>query len=341
MQAENEKKDVKVLTNDIEVATGTRQPQEEKNILKDIVYAITSAADLEAFRDKVNAGDTFNNKTIMLTEDIDISSICAKGVWTPIGNDGNRFNGTFDGNGHKITGFTVDGTKTKIGFFGDNEGIIKDVIIDNCDIKTVANNNTYVGALVGVNRGTISRCGVTGKIYGEATTGKCFVGGIVGVNISGIINECYNKANIKLICYTNYGYCGGIIGRSENGCIQKTYNRGMVEAYRGTGGTMNTQAGGITGENTGIINYCYNAGDVKATNNLGSINGCDYGFSNYVYWENKAPNKLGGYTPSNKVGTNASVTQANLKAMSGVTLSEFFVLDTSNKNNGYPILRWE
>ena len=77
---------------------------------------ITTAADLKSFRDAVNGGNTFEGKVVKLCGDIDISDAS----WTPIARNGYAFCGSFDGQGHTITGlyqsygrFTGDG-----GLFG-------------------------------------------------------------------------------------------------------------------------------------------------------------------------------------------------------------------------------
>ena len=77
---------------------------------------ITTRADLKDFRNAVNGGNTFEGKVVKLCGDIDISDA----AWTPIAKNGYAFCGSFDGQGHTITGlyqsygrFTGDG-----GLFG-------------------------------------------------------------------------------------------------------------------------------------------------------------------------------------------------------------------------------
>ena len=78
---------------------------------------IDSKNALEVFRDRVNAGDSYAGTTVNLTVDIDLSSV---DNWVPIGStiipkfkatsggasisglERKTFNGTFNGNGHKI-----------------------------------------------------------------------------------------------------------------------------------------------------------------------------------------------------------------------------------------------
>ena len=53
---------------------------------------ISTLEELKAFRDEVNAGNTFKGETIELANDIDLGGE----EWTPIGHyQGGSFNGTF------------------------------------------------------------------------------------------------------------------------------------------------------------------------------------------------------------------------------------------------------
>ena len=61
---------------------------------------IASYADLKAFAARVNGGEkTLNAK---LTADI----TCTDKTWTPIGTDNESYKGTFNGQGHTITGLS-------------------------------------------------------------------------------------------------------------------------------------------------------------------------------------------------------------------------------------------
>ena len=88
---------------------------------EDNPYQIATAADLLEFADKVNN----KNQTgawAELTDDIDLSSVCSKekGNWTPIGTSyANAYTGTFNGNGHTISGLYIDSSDNDYkGLFG-------------------------------------------------------------------------------------------------------------------------------------------------------------------------------------------------------------------------------
>lgn len=108
-------------------------------------FTINSAADLLGLAQLVNDGtETFSGKTIMLEDNIDLSSVCypanengtAEVSWTPIGDATHAFAGMFDGNGHTIEGLHINETgsweaNTVLykGLFGNNSGTIKNIIV--------------------------------------------------------------------------------------------------------------------------------------------------------------------------------------------------------------------
>ncbi len=97
-----------------------------------------------------------------------------------------------------------------------------------------------------------------GKIYGNGIG----TGGICG-NLSGesIIENCYNTANIN-----NEGMqTGGISGAIASGATLKCcYNAGEIVGKNYVGGLT----GHLGWDGTGYIENCYNAGSVKATDNI-------------------------------------------------------------------------
>ena len=105
----------------------------------------------------------YEGVTVLLTDDIDLGGA----EWTPIGDyrfSANRFCGTFDGQGHSISDFQItkktdknDSNKSSYGFFGNVEGTVKNLTIENATVSSYA----YVGALVGrLTGGTLENCHV-------------------------------------------------------------------------------------------------------------------------------------------------------------------------------------
>ena len=237
-------------------------------------YQISTAAELAWFRDQVNSGNTTISAT--LTKDIDLAEFChakdaAKNTdelsWTPIGNSGNKYQGTFDGNGKTISNLYINATYWDIGitlftgFFGytDAGGSIKNITFDNAKVKSV--DDYYTGILVGIaascieNIKTLANCSVEGKDN---------VGGIAG-DANGNIGNCENHAMVN-----GAGFVGGIVGEYtySGKSITSCANYGVIT------GTRN-QVGGMAGYFvSGTIQNCANYGDITGTFYVGNLIGC-------------------------------------------------------------------
>lgn len=201
---------------------------------------------------KVSSGGMYpRNSYYILMNDITISS---KDNFKPIGTDYNHyFRGTFDGNKHTIRELEINLPEDDhIGLFSVlmDKGIIKNLNIEDDGIY----GYQYVGALVGENAGTIINCGVL--IDDIESTGKGYLGGLVGENTqSGKIINCFAK------CIDG----GDIEVDAEN--------------------VSPNGIGGIAGENSGIIKWCYADCDIDADSynkniegdGVGGLVGINYG----------------------------------------------------------------
>lgn len=127
-------------------------------------------------------------------------------------------------------------------------------VIENCTAKGIVHGNHIIGGVVGKNEGVIRQTtneaevntksehntigmDLTGvsveSIVGfESVDYATELGGIAGKS-SGVIRECYNKANVG---YRKMGYnIGGIVG-TQNGYIVDSINYGDIEGANGVGG---------------------------------------------------------------------------------------------------------
>ena len=162
-------------------------------------YELGSAADVEWFAAMVNdAHQTTING--MLTADIDYESVV--NAHTPIGlNTSFKYNGTFDGQGHRIKNMIIDATGNFQGFFGIVRGatVIRNLIIDSsCSVT----GPSAIGGITGaaqVDAGSplvIENCVNEATI--TATSGSA--SGILGVGQSGYptiqIKNCLNTGDI-------------------------------------------------------------------------------------------------------------------------------------------------
>ncbi|MFA6175831.1 MAG: PASTA domain-containing protein, partial [Phycisphaerae bacterium] len=186
---------------------------------------------------------------------------------------GTAFTGTFDGNGHKITDFTINGTgNSYLGLFGrvNAGGLVKNLGIDYFSVS----GSQYVGGLSGFNYGgSISNCYSTGTVNGSS-----FVGGLVGWNISGgDISNCYSTSLVS----GSY-YIGGFVGcngsSNDSGSISNCYSTGSVSG--------SSNIGGLTGYNSGNLRECYATGVTSGSSNVGGLIGrMSSGSATTCFWD--------------------------------------------------------
>lgn len=180
---------------------------------------IHDLAELKAFRDSVNSGNTYKDITVYLSADINLGGE----EWTPIGNATKKFRGVFDGQGHVISNLVINRPSgTNIGFFGFTaDGEVKELVISSATV--VGKNN------VGVVSGTpytskYTNVTVTGHVE---VTGASSVGGVGGKNAyadwTGITVNVDSTSFVKATS-TDGGiplrtYVGGVIGYAGEGDI--------------------------------------------------------------------------------------------------------------------------
>ena len=108
-------------------------------------FLIATAEQLVKLAELVNKGDTtYNSAYYRLMADIDLSvydnsntSFNGGRGWVPIGKSGRSFSGTFDGDGHTITGLYIDDAgMSGAGLLGYvSGGTIKNIGLKNVNIK--------------------------------------------------------------------------------------------------------------------------------------------------------------------------------------------------------------
>lgn len=163
----------------------------------DYIYEINNIDDLVKFRDTVNLGYDYKNTTVNLSTDIDLSSVCGEDIngetvsWTPIGAE-NVFGGTFNGNGHTISGLYINSEYADVaGVFGgcDENSQILNLVVDGFvkdgypDDGVWANPPVCLGGVAGASAGKIANCHnkatITGVGNGAFAAGICGSGGVV------------------------------------------------------------------------------------------------------------------------------------------------------------------
>ena len=128
---------------------------------------INTKEQLIAFAKHVNAGNSYEGKTVKLGNDIDLEGA----AWTPIGNldvikyanVNSTFLGTFDGQGYTIKNFTIEQTGEAVGFFGAKfAGDIKDVKFDGVTVTGTHYGAVVVGWTDGAQRNADGQWNITG-----------------------------------------------------------------------------------------------------------------------------------------------------------------------------------
>ncbi|MDR1134013.1 MAG: hypothetical protein LBL05_07595 [Synergistaceae bacterium] len=220
----------------------------------DSPYLISDASQLALMSYLVNEDHArFASGNYVLVSDIDLSGR----EWTPIAHIYNypisemaslRFNGSFDGGGHSISGLTVRGEdNTHLGLFGaiDRGGQVRNVVLRNAHVNDSLGGR-MAGTLAGESSGTIENCAADGYVE----IGGSHAGGLIGSNIYGVVRDC------RADCITSGDHgIGGLIG-SNRGTVSNCVTSGRVIGRY--------LIGGLASENvsTGEIIDCASSADL-------------------------------------------------------------------------------
>lgn len=147
-------------------------------------YTVYTANGLLAWNEAAQSDPSLN---CTLTADINMTGK----EWTPVGNSGQTYNGTFDGQGHTITGLNISSPSEAVALFHNIGGGGK---VMNLQLKYVTyNGSTAMGGIAHGNNGTITACSVMGTLTNTTNNGA--VGGIAAINY-GTITACWFNGTI-------------------------------------------------------------------------------------------------------------------------------------------------
>ena len=176
------------------------------------VYQIGSAAQLYWFAQLVNEGET--SAKAILTADITVNTTVLNNdgtlngsptySWTPIGTESKKYEGTFDGGGHTISGLYFENTTNSNYPDGGNYvgliGYAKGATIENVGvINSYLRGYQNIGGICGysIDSTTITNCQNTGTVSGSNT--DSYAGGICGYGsytTGTFIINCYNTGKV-------------------------------------------------------------------------------------------------------------------------------------------------
>lgn len=229
--------DVKGWGNGNAIALEDGEAEESYTIDAEGHYTVYTAEGLQAWAEAANN----NGINCTLAADIDMSD---RG-WRRI----EIYSGTFDGNGHTITGLGDC-------LIEDNQGTVRNLILAG---PTISSSSSVIGAVACENGNVIENCHVVG---GEII-GWIQCGGIAGKNSpGGSILACSSSAEV-----TGSGIITGGIAALNEGLVLACYATGSV-----TGSDYN---GAIVGHNFDIITACYWSGEEENGIGEGSAEGIE------------------------------------------------------------------
>ncbi len=216
-------------------------------------YRITTPAGLKKLSELVLAGNNFKNVTVYLGADINMSGVSMEPIGFILSGESGTtkkpFCGTFDGQGHTISGLVMEqdtNVRSGIGLFGytENAAVRNLVIESDCSFR-LDYHDAYNGlaALVGYagNNTTVTNVMTSATVIGRTHT--------AGIVARGTANVSY--------C-TNYGYisgdnCAGGISAFRTGTVNNCVNYGAINSPSIAGGITARIYGNYTFEN--LVNY--------------------------------------------------------------------------------------
>ena len=222
------------------------------------VYCIASEKQLQWFAAKVNGGDTAISGK--LTANIELTE-----AWTPMGSQKQPFTGSFDGDGHSITGMSItfDSNDKSVGapylgLFGyvkgtaDKKAEIKNLMLSGkLDItENYRNSFAYSGGLVG-GAEYVSFTDITTNVAVTAKKGSApypwsYVGGFAGTVKNADFLRCVNNGSVT----SDGDYVSGFVPKSEKTTYTACANNGAI--------TGRTKIGGFGAEvkSTKVVDSC-------------------------------------------------------------------------------------
>lgn len=267
-------------------------------------YIIHTAAQLTKFAESVDDGTSYAGQYVKLDSDIDLSSI---DNFNPIGQEdgsnGKIFAGTFDGDGHTVSGLKIketveipsDTSSTVLSSWGlfstlDKTAVVKNIIISAPDISienisTTAKGQVLAGAVAEITTAPEkvdgSYTGVKGTIIDHCIVDGGSISTVATGNYTAIVN-CGASGKIKALAprSTNMGGIAGGIVSMHAGILYNVYSNAEVTV--GNGGLSDKQWIGA------IAGYCTTSGMQKGTDGT-------YGY------KEEGPYRAFGYYGSNAV----------------------------------------
>ena len=250
-------------------------------------YEIGNIGELRQFADLYNSEKKHTSTCVKLTADItDNKNVLVNGKineadsatfekWTPIKN----FIGTFDGQGHTISGLFFSSLADGVGLFGSvglkrelgEKAPVTSTVVKDIDIKdSYFYGNKYVGSLIGYAESAANLSIVNVSSESNINANSNHAGGIIGYYGNDEGPDEGIELNIVNVHHDGetFGYncVGGIAGSIlyAKSTIINVSNTGATLGYGGIGGLVGQIVSYDTSKST--MKYSYNEGFVGSTN---------------------------------------------------------------------------
>lgn len=309
-------------------------------------HVITNVAQLQS----MNCNPT---ASYVLGTDIDAS-------YTDDWNNGNGFNpiplgttpfdGSFDGQGHTISGLNIThGDATGAGLFAvtGSQATIGNVTLTNVDVE----EREKVGALIGNNEGGgVVNAFASGEVTGSGDT----VGGLIGrnafggsienssanVNVTGQNNNVGGLVGVNTVASVSTSFAaghvsgtthvGGLVGSNLGGSVSNSYATGRVDGSDTVGGLLGLNR--ITGAS---VSNSFATGQVTGSNNVGGLVADNRGSVAGSYWDTVATGQSTSDGNSKSLTTSEMQGQSSASNMGSLDFSRVWETVTSE----YPVIR--
>ena len=174
--------------------------------------------------------------------------------WIPIGkssSDDDAYTGTFDGNGHTISGLYFNKSNSwYVGLFGciGAEGKISNVGVSDSYFQS--SNCPYIGGVCGSNSGELQNCSNSSTVIGKENEYR--IGGVCGYNErrynekGGIIENSFNEGTVSGTGDYDVLNIGGVCGYNYGGTIKSCYNTASVSGQSSVGGVSGSLGSDVT-----------------------------------------------------------------------------------------------
>lgn len=171
-----------------------------------------------SFAQRVNAGESFSGKNVLLESNIDFEGK----EFIPAGIGENGFEGCFDGNGFIFSNINYEDPLKNAGVFGRVTG-------SGCIKNLTVTNSFFSGIRAG---------GIAADFEGDSIVGCVFNGTVIGENTCGSIAADLAGGYVQS-CYINEKY--GAFGECPNGMVYNLYSGSDM----GYGAYMLNTSGGV------------------------------------------------------------------------------------------------